>query len=218
VTISDWAAISTAAGTFAAAAAAVWVALWTDRRATRRIREEREHSKHLLAEEQARSRAEINEERRVAQEREQFTEAYTVHVVLGEMTVAEGGEHGGPGEPVKRLAVMVVNHGAFTITGLEAQFCYDGVKLGFPERSKRLTGFGNVRERLREGWNPSAEHALDGVLTPRDAGVRFESYMVPARELGSPYPLVRWIDRWGTKWEHRRGEVRRLRYDEPWSP
>jgi hypothetical protein len=144
-----------------------------------------------LAAEREHSRAQIEEERRVVREREQLAEAYAVHVVLGETSVAEGGEHGGPDGPVKRLAVIVVNHGAFTITGLEAQSCYDGVKLGFPEGSKRLTGFGDVRELLRRDWNPSAEHALDGVLTPRDAGVRFESYLVPERELGNPIP---WCD------------------------
>ena len=58
-------------------------------------------------------------------------------------------------------------------------------------------GFGDVRERLREGWNPSAEDALDGVLTPRDVGVRFESYLFPAQALENPYPLVRWTDQWG---------------------
>jgi hypothetical protein len=49
VTISDWAAIATAAGTLAAAAAAVWVALWTDRRAARRLQDEHERSDRLLS-------------------------------------------------------------------------------------------------------------------------------------------------------------------------
>jgi hypothetical protein len=35
--------------------------------------------------------------------------------------------------------------------------------------------------------------------------------------LKNPYPVVRWADRWGTRWEHRRGEVRQVRDDEPWS-
>jgi hypothetical protein len=49
VTISDWAAIATAAGTFAAAAAAVWVASWTDRRAARWLQDEHERSDRLLS-------------------------------------------------------------------------------------------------------------------------------------------------------------------------
>jgi hypothetical protein len=106
----------------------------------------------------------------------------------------------------------------FTSTALKAQFCCGGKNPEAPERSKRLTGFGDVRERLREGWNPAAEHALEGVLTPKDAGVRFESYLVPAHALDNPYPLVRWTDQWGTRWEHRRGEVRPVRDAEPWMP
>jgi len=233
----SWADTTTAVGTVAlavatvaVAAVAVWVALWTDRRAARRIleehersdrllKEERERSDRLLEEERRHSTDQIEEERRIAQEREQLAEAYQVQVVLGENSVGgEPNQFGDLDGSVRRLAVMVVNRGSFTITRVEAQFCYDGVKLGFPQRSKRLTGFGQVRERLREGWSPSAEHALDGVLTPRDAGVRFESYQIPAGELGNPYPLVRWTDRWGTRWEHRRGEVRQVRDDEAWTP
>jgi len=44
-----------------------------------------------------------------------------------------------------------------------------------------------------------------GVLAPWDAVIRFESDEVHVQNLKSPYPLVRWTDRWGTRWEHRRG-------------
>ena len=220
----------TAFGTVGAVIAAVGIALWAEWRSGKRLRaeqgrsdrqlkEEHERSDRLLAQEREHGRAEIEEERRIAREREQLTEAYQVQVVLGEhSTGGKPNQFGDLEGSIKQLAVMVVNHGSFTITKVEAQFCYDGVKLGFPQRSKRLTGFGQVRERLRKGWSPSAEHALDGVLTPRDAGVRFESYQVPAGELGNPYPLVRWTDRWGTRWEHRRGEVREVPDDQEWAP
>jgi hypothetical protein len=49
VRVSDWAAIATAAGTSAAAAAAVRVASWTDRRAARRLQDEHERSDRLLS-------------------------------------------------------------------------------------------------------------------------------------------------------------------------
>lgn len=39
---------------------------------------------------------------------------------------------------------------------------------------------------------------------------------VYVQHLKSPYPLVRWTDRWGQRWEHRLGEVRRIPDDEPW--
>jgi hypothetical protein len=36
--------------------------------------------------------------------------------------------------------------------------------------------------------------------------------------IASWYPAVRWTDRWGTRWENKRGEVRRIRDDELWEP
>jgi len=48
--------------------------------------------------------------------------------------------------------------------------------------------------------------------------MRFETETVHVKFLKSWYPLVRWTDRWGTRWEHRRGEVRQVREDEPWVP
>lgn len=228
MTISDWAAIATAAGTFAAAATAVWVALWTDRRAARRIRQEHERSDRLLAEERAHGMAQLEDERRIAREREQFAEAYKVQVALGEkaqivsdvpierLSTAENIY--GEWTDAMRLAVLVVNHGSFTITGIEARLSYDGMSLVPLDRYQRLSGFGNVRPKVREGWDPSSERAMYGVLAPWDAGIRFESSDVAAKSLKSPYPLVRWTDRWGTRWEHKRGEVRPVRDDEPWSP
>jgi hypothetical protein len=59
---------------------------------------------------------------------------------------------------------------------------------------------------------------MSGVLTPWDGGIRFESDDVAAGLLTGPYPLVRWTDRCDTRWEYRRGEVRQVRDDEPWSP
>ena len=56
-----------------------------------------------------------------------------------------------------------------------------------------------------------------GVLSPWDRGVVFESDLVHERFQENPYPLVRWTDRWGPRWERKRGEVRRVRDDEPWS-
>lgn len=36
--------------------------------------------------------------------------------------------------------------------------------------------------------------------------------------LAAPYPVVRWTDQWGTRWEHKRGVVRRVSDTEPWEP
>ena len=75
-------------------------------------------------------------------------ETYAVQVVLGGYSLAaSGAEHLGPGEPVKRLAVMVVNRGRFTITRIEARFSFDGMSLVSPRSYVRLPGF---KERAGE--------------------------------------------------------------------
>jgi hypothetical protein len=129
-----------------------------------------------------------------------------------------GGVFGDVDGSVKRLAVMVVNRGSFTITRIEAQFSYDGKSLVSHAGYRRLSGFGEVRERLRKDWSPSSERAMYGILTPLDAGIRFESDEVHVQNLKSPYPLVRWTDRWGTRWEHRLGEVRQVADGQEWAP
>jgi hypothetical protein len=118
---------------------------------------------------------------------------------------------------VKRLAAMVVNRGAYTITRIEAQFCLGNSMQGH-HGYKRVTGFEQVPEILRAGYYPSPERAVSGVLTPFDAGIRFETDNIHERHLASPYPVVRWTDRWGTRWEHKRGVVRQVRDDQQWEP
>jgi hypothetical protein len=228
-----WTDILTAIGTVGAVVAAVGIALWTEFRSGERIKAEHERSDRLLrhereraasdlAEQREHEKAAIEEERRLAVQREQLAEAYAVQVVLAER--AGGTEAAAYGNPTPsgttELAVMVVNTGSYTITEVDARFCLGSGSgdLVFSARSKRLTGYKEISERLRYGWAASAEHALDGVLTPRDAGVRFESYTVPVAALSDPYPVVRWTDRWGTRWEHKKGVVMRVRDDEPWEP
>jgi hypothetical protein len=216
----SWADVMTAFGTVGAVVAAVGIALWAEWRSGKGLREERDHSGRLLKEEREYGRAQIEEERRIAREQEQLAEAYAVQVV-------PAGQPAGECDPVydevvddsvKRLAVMVVNRGPYTITRVEAQFSYDGKSLVSHRGYERLSGFSDIPERLRVGWVASREGAMHGVLTPWDTGIRFESDKVHVKFLSNPYPLVRWTDRWGTRWEHRHGEVRQVRDDEPWSP
>lgn len=220
--------ILTAIGTVGAVVAAVGIALWTDWRSARRIREEREHSDRqlaaehergdrLLAEEREHSRTQIEEERRVTREREQMAEAYQVRVVMGQMAAGELNEQDEADDSVQKLAVMVVNGGSYTITRVEAQFSYDGRSLVPHGGYKRVTGFMDLPSGLRGAWHVSEERAMRGVLTPWDAGIRFESDKVHVKFLSGPYPLVRWTDRRGTRWEHRRGEVRQVRDNEEWT-
>jgi len=222
----SWTDILTAIGTVAVAAVAVWVALWTDRRAARQLKaehdrsdqllkEERERSDRQLAEEREHSRAQIEEERQIAREREQLAEAYQVQVFPGERPGAGQDIH----DPaVVALVVLLVNHGSFTIREVEAQFSVDGTSLVSSRTREWMSGFPQLHSALHKPGDRSKETARHGILTPWDGGMRFESDEMPARILNAPYPLLRWTDRWGTRWEHRRGEVRQVHDDEPWEP
>ncbi len=55
-------------------------------------------------------------------------------------------------------------------------------------------------------------------LTPWDVGMRFTSDAVAAAHLPGAYAVLRWVDRWGTHWEHRRGEVWQIKDGEEWTP
>ena len=55
-------------------------------------------------------------------------------------------------------------------------------------------------------------------LTDASGTLRLESDDVHVQHFESPYPLVRWTDRWGARWEHRRGEVQQIRDDQDWVP
>jgi hypothetical protein len=59
---------------------------------------------------------------------------------------------------------------------------------------------------------------MHDTLTPWDAGLRFEADAIDGRDLENPYPVVRWTDRWGTRWEHNRGEVRQVDESKAWTP
>lgn len=153
-------------------------------------------------------------------EREQFAEVYAVQVAFGERDPGKGPPdvqgRTAPSE-ARQLAVMVVNRGSFTITRVEAQFCL-GSSIIQHDGYQRVTGFEQVPEVLRSGYYASREQAVRGVLTPFDVGIRFETDEIHLRYLSGPFPIVRWTDRWGTRWEHKRGVVRQIGDDAPWEP
>lgn len=224
----NWTDIMTAFGTVGAVIAAVMIALVTGLLSRRQLRREHERSDFLLAEqreqekaavedERAYGKAQLEEERRLAQEREQLAQAYLVQVVLAEHAPPRlrSLESTQPRSDVTQLAVMVVNRGSFTITRVDMQFCLGNI-LVQPRGYERMSGFNRVDDKLRAGYAPAAERPLRGVLTPFDAGIRFESGDMHERDLASPYPVVRWNDHWGTRWEHKRGVVRRIADDTEW--
>jgi len=93
----DWASIVTAIGTVLVAIVAVGIALWSEWRTGKR-----------LADERAFSRAQIEEERRIARNGEQFSEAYAVQVTVGEITTTPEppNEYGDPGPLDRRREAL----------------------------------------------------------------------------------------------------------------
>ena len=221
----------TAFGTVGAVIVAVGIALWTERRSDRKVREERRLSAVALAEqraldkaaivdERAHGLAQLEEERRLAREREQLSEAYRVQVILGERLGTSVGRNGygdkGPAE-TKVLAAMVSNSGSYTITRVEAQFCI-GISMRQPHRHEGFANAAILPDAVLGDFRPAPELPLQRVLTSADWGIRFETDEIHVKYLTGPYAVVRWTDEWGTRWEHKRGVVRPISEDEQWAP
>jgi hypothetical protein len=206
-------------------------------------RQDRKRADKRFASEQARHETEVAEERQLADarlktqhdqseeqfrteqwrmtEREQYTEAYAVQVTVGELTTATGptDAYGDSGEATaKRLAALVVNRGQYAITRVTAQFSPDGRSLTSPSRVVRIpASFESLPKELRGNFGPLQDKRGHGdTLAPWDAGMRFESDDVGVRHVAGPYFVVRWVDRWGTNWEHKHGAVTPITEGQPW--
>jgi hypothetical protein len=120
------------------------------------------------------------------------------------------------------LAAIVVNHGQYTITELDAQLrlaTAGGPSLVAFATSERVPSTEDLHPELVGGMSARFDALLDPrQLTPWDRGTRFESDPVLTAQLPGSHPVVRWRDRWGTRWEHRLGKVRQITDAEPWVP
>jgi hypothetical protein len=216
----SWTDIMTAFGTVGAVIVAVGIALWAERRSGIALAEQRALDKAAIEDERAHGRAQLEEERRLAREREQHGEAYRVQVVPGERW-GTSSKHNGYGDPepadTKVLAVMVSNSGSYTITRVEAQFCI-GISMRQPHRREGFASPASLPAAVLGDFRPAPGLPLLGVLTPADWGIRFETDEIHVKYLAASYPVVRWTDDWGTRWEHKRGVVRRIPEDEQWAP
>jgi hypothetical protein len=255
-----WPTELTAWGTLAVAVAAVAVALFAEWRASVRVRDERQHSDKILAnereladkrlaDEQDRHDEEIAEERRLADERlrtqmahsdeqlfqerqaadmrvllerdraweqERLAEAWSVEIVAGRMP-PEPGITSEPGQPIGRPVVVVINHGRYTITQVDARFSPDGKSIVGRSQTEASWDVSRLPPDLANSLDGPIGQAYLGVLTP-GTGMRFLGDTLLVSVLRSTFPLVRWTDRSGTRWEHKQGDVRQLREDEDWTP
>jgi len=225
----DWASIMTAIGTVAVAMAAVGIALWSDKRTDNRIRDEREFAKSQLQAEisaagnrlkaqQEYSASQLREERQREQDAEQLAEAYLVQVSLGVSGPRRDPVLDDPSvQNLRQLAAVVVNRGRYAITGIEARFLICDVLSESRKSFIRRGGLDDVPEELRtelaEQVNPTR------ALSSRDVGMRFDLvYPVNVTNVQDASVIIRFTDRWGSRWEHRSGEVRKIAEDEDWKP
>jgi hypothetical protein len=215
-----WAIIVAAFGTIAVAAVAVWIAWWLNRQAGRQLAQEREAADKRHREAMAAADERLREDHLAAQEREQLAEAYAVQVTPAAMTPEAFGSRivRDPEVPVECPVVVVVNHGHYTITGLQAQLRTAGDGRAGYDKTEYFSSRWNVPSQITQllSWHQADVPA--GVLAPADVGMRFSRDAMPVADLTGAYPAVRWRDHWGTCWEHKQGNVRRGAEDEDWEP
>jgi hypothetical protein len=201
----DWTSVMTAIGTVAVAISAVGIAIWSDRRTGNRLVDQIQHSDQRLA-----------DERRAAREQEQLTEAWSVKVV-GARMAPEPGMSTEPGQPIGRPVVVVFNHGRYTITRVDARFSPDGTSTVGHSQAENAFEFGEYHPGYASsGLQGPIGQAYVGAVTP-GASIRFLGDTQLVSQLRSTFPIVRWVDRWGTHWEHRQGQVREVKEETPWT-
>jgi hypothetical protein len=204
----------TAIGTVAVAVVAVWVAFYTERQADKRMRDERKHSEKRLREERERSDTRLAEERQLFQDREQFAAACAVQVTLMRGFVQSKGE-----DEAQQLIAVVVNHGTQTITRIVVRFSPDGESVAPARQRERLHAELNLpaEARVAQRFGPSAERGpFADRLTPWDMGITAETDLIKVRRLTEPRVTVRWTDGWGTRWQHKRGDVKKVDESAKW--
>ena len=135
----------------------------------------------------------------------------------------KGGHQGTNDDPAHRLIAAIINHGPATITRIEVQFSPEGRSVIPARKQERLgvdtnlpysgpvAGFRHVQSAEARTFNDR--------LTPWDTGMTAETDPIGAQRLTDPRVIVRWTDRWGTRWEHKRGDVEMIADDSvPWLP
>lgn len=207
ITAVAWTAVGTVAlavATLAVVVTTIVITVQDRHRADEQLRDERKHADERLERQLKHSEAQLRDEREHARREQQEADAWAVKVHLWTQVV--------PGQPdaaVRRLAAIVENSSARTVKGAEGRFSPDGKSVIPAESMAYLRG-----ERPRKEIMTDMSGYGD-ILVPGD-GVEIASGAVPGSQLAGPYPIVRWTDMQGQRWEHRRGEVRRVADDEPW--
>ena len=198
-----WTAVGTialAVLTFAAVATTIVVTVQDRRRTDAQLARQLEHSETQMREERAR-----------VQEGEQQASAWAVEIVPGTDGLDES--------DTSSMTVLVSNLSTRTIVRIEAKFSPDGINLVRGARAEHLHK--RIVDDSRHPYFSVPDGrfgvAYNGILTPGSC-MRFWSDEVADKNLKAPYPVVRWTDSLGQRWEHKKGEVRKISESEPWFP
>ncbi len=176
------------------------------------LAEERAAADKRLREELEHSAAQLQEERQVAQDREQWAEAYLVEVTEARMEPEAWGSRitTGPDTPIECPAAIVINRGHYTITHLQAQICMNDGSMTSYGKTEHFTSWWHLPQPMIDRVHGAVRDIYVSTLTPADLGMRFSSDAITVRNLVGSYPVIRWKDRWGTRWEHKQGVVRKI--------
>lgn len=231
-----WPSELTAWGTLAVAVVAVAVALFaewrTDKRlakqqekhdqeiveerrlADERLRTQLKHSDEQLSQERQAADMRVLLERDRAWDQELLTEAWSVEVIAGRMP-PEPGITSEASQPIGRPVVLVINHGRYTITQVDARFSPDGRSIVGRSQSEASWDISRLPPNLANSLDGPIGQAYLGVLTP-GTGMRFIGDTLLVSVLRSTFPIVRWTDRSGIRWEHKQGQVRQIGENDDW--
>ena len=89
--------------------------------------------------------------------------------------------------------------------------------LGYASTDHRSAFYHLPSELRGEGVHEGRPVKLT-TLCPMDLGMQYTSDGLPLKFLVDSYPIIRWQDRWGTWWEHKKGVVQEIDENEPWMP
>jgi hypothetical protein len=228
---TNWAEV-TGLGTVAVAAVAVGVAVLGEWRAGARVRSERQHAAKVLAaqqehsdeqlrlereaadsrlkSQQEHSDQQVREERRASQDSLQLAEAYTVRVSTGwqDGRIVDPHINANPEDVLQSMVIVVINRGRFTVTEVEARLFRVDNSQTAPAKTERIAEMPPTGDQTQ--WIDGPLKDLGNrTLAPWSGGLRFIGSATVDHRLAGAYPMVRWTDRWGQRWEHSKGRVRR---------
>jgi hypothetical protein len=124
-------------------------------------------------------------------------------------------------QPTRTVGLMV-NRSPYTVTAVDCRFS-DGATVSTAIRRNRFLDPDKIpevlvrdvrRSTIGQGDTMIPQDPMPDTLTPWAAGIRFESDRVP----DNVYCIMRWIDRYGTGWEHKLGQVRQVKPSDGWMP